>query len=101
MSVTCEAPINIAVIKYWGKKDEEQNLPLNPYYLLQLLLSYSRSLSVTISMDFIKTRTTVSFSDSETQDRLFLNGKYFFFFFLINFFFQSNFLWILSTENTN
>ncbi|XP_041654963.1 diphosphomevalonate decarboxylase [Cheilinus undulatus] len=61
--VTCTAPVNIAVIKYWGKRDEELILPINS------------SLSVTLHQDQLKTTTTVSTSRSFQEDRIWLNGK--------------------------
>ena len=60
--VSCIAPTNIAVIKYWGKRDVVANLPINS------------SLSVTLSMDNLRTTTTVCASDRYDQDRLWLNG---------------------------
>ncbi|KAJ9081514.1 diphosphomevalonate decarboxylase [Entomophthora muscae] len=62
-TITCSAPVNIAVIKYWGKRDEELILPTNS------------SLSCTLSQDQLQTRTSVSFSPTYTKDRLWLNGK--------------------------
>ena len=44
--VTVRTPVNIAVIKYWGKRDEKLNLPLHS------------SLSVTLSMENMYTETT-------------------------------------------
>jgi len=50
--VTCQAPVNIAVIKYWGKRDEELILPLNS------------SLSVTLGIDELHSITTVAVSQT-------------------------------------
>ncbi|XP_065126108.2 diphosphomevalonate decarboxylase [Paramisgurnus dabryanus] len=61
--VTCTAPVNIAVIKYWGKRDEELILPINS------------SLSVTLHQDQLKTTTTIACSRSFQEDRIWLNGK--------------------------
>ncbi|KAM6980178.1 diphosphomevalonate decarboxylase [Aplochiton taeniatus] len=60
--VTCTAPVNIAVIKYWGKRDEELILPINS------------SLSVTLHQDQLKTTTTVACSRYFQEDRIWLNG---------------------------
>ncbi|XP_029354537.1 diphosphomevalonate decarboxylase isoform X1 [Echeneis naucrates] len=61
--VTCTAPVNIAVIKYWGKRNEELILPINS------------SLSVTLHQDQLKTTTTIATSRSFQEDRIWLNGK--------------------------
>ncbi|TRZ00361.1 hypothetical protein DNTS_030403 [Danionella cerebrum] len=61
--VTCTAPVNIAVIKYWGKRDEDLILPVNA------------SLSVTLHQDQLKTTTTVACSRSFQRDRIWLNGR--------------------------
>ncbi|KAI8053681.1 diphosphomevalonate decarboxylase [Gilbertella persicaria] len=61
-TVTCTAPVNIAVIKYWGKRDTDLILPTNS------------SLSVTLSQDILHSKTTISASKEFTQDRLWLNG---------------------------
>ncbi|KAL1305569.1 hypothetical protein AAFC00_007175 [Neodothiora populina] len=56
------APVNIAVIKYWGKRDAKLNLPTNS------------SLSVTLSQDDLRTHTTASCSPAYQSDSLLLNG---------------------------
>ncbi|NXI34065.1 MVD1 decarboxylase, partial [Galbula dea] len=61
--VTCSAPVNIAVIKYWGKRDNDLILPINS------------SLSVTLHQDQLKTTTTAATSRDFTEDRLWLNGE--------------------------
>jgi diphosphomevalonate decarboxylase len=61
--VTCTAPVNIAVIKYWGKRDEKLILPLNS------------SLSGTLHQETLRTQTTVMASEKFTEDEIILNGK--------------------------
>ena len=53
---------NIAVVKYWGKRDSDLNLP------------YNGSVSVTMD-EAVSTRTTVQFIPSLSHDELFLNKK--------------------------
>ncbi|SPO26248.1 related to MVD1 - mevalonate pyrophosphate decarboxylase [Ustilago trichophora] len=61
---TCSAPVNIAVIKYWGKKDTTLILPTND------------SLSVTLDQDHLRSVTTARADASFAgQDRLWLNGE--------------------------
>lgn len=62
-SVTCTAPVNIAVVKYWGKRDETLVLPLNS------------SVSVTLSQNQLRAKTTITASESFTEDKLWLNGR--------------------------
>ncbi|KAJ2895716.1 diphosphomevalonate decarboxylase-like protein [Zalerion maritima] len=58
------APVNIAVVKYWGKRDTKLNLPTNS------------SLSVTLSQADLRTLTTASCSASYSDgDNLTLNGE--------------------------
>ncbi|KAK3997754.1 vitamin B6 photo-protection and homoeostasis-domain-containing protein [Cladorrhinum sp. PSN332] len=60
------APVNIAVVKYWGKRDAKLNLPTNS------------SLSVTLSQADLRTLTTASCSASfpaSEGDSLLLNGS--------------------------
>jgi diphosphomevalonate decarboxylase len=52
---------NIALVKYWGKRDEE------------LILPYNSSISVTL--DNLFTHTTVEFSKYFPEDKVFINGK--------------------------
>ncbi|GFZ06014.1 mevalonate diphosphate decarboxylase 1 [Actinidia rufa] len=63
--VTAQTPTNIAVIKYWGKRDEDLILPIN------------HSISVTLDPEHLCTTTTVAVSPSFDQDRMWLNGKEF------------------------
>ena len=53
------APANIALCKYWGKRNAELNLPVNS--------------SLSISLGKLGTRTIIKFS--KNADRIFLNGK--------------------------
>ncbi|KAI9849568.1 MAG: diphosphomevalonate decarboxylase [Thelocarpon superellum] len=58
------APVNIAVIKYWGKRD------------IPLILPTSSSLSVTLSQDDLRAHTTATCSSSYAPaDTLLLNGE--------------------------
>ncbi|KAF5351694.1 hypothetical protein D9756_007747 [Leucocoprinus leucothites] len=60
---TASAPVNIACIKYWGKRDTKLILPTNS------------SLSVTLDQDHLRSTTTSRADPSFTRDRLWLNGK--------------------------
>ncbi|KZT58859.1 mevalonate pyrophosphate decarboxylase [Calocera cornea HHB12733] len=60
---TVTTPVNIAVIKYWGKRSVALNLPTNA------------SLSVTLHQDQLCTTTTAQCSKEFASDRLWLNGK--------------------------
>ncbi|EJF55832.1 Diphosphomevalonate decarboxylase [Dichomitus squalens LYAD-421 SS1] len=59
---TASAPVNIACIKYWGKRDTKLILPTNS------------SLSVTLDQDHLRSTTTSRADPSFQQDRLWLNG---------------------------
>ncbi|EGO00231.1 hypothetical protein SERLA73DRAFT_180701 [Serpula lacrymans var. lacrymans S7.3] len=59
---TASAPVNIACIKYWGKRDTKLILPTNS------------SLSVTLDQDHLRSTTTSRADPSFTKDRLWLNG---------------------------
>ncbi|KAH9978734.1 Diphosphomevalonate decarboxylase [Lactifluus volemus] len=60
---TVSAPVNIACIKYWGKRDTKLILPTNS------------SLSVTLDQDHLRSTTTSRADSSFDKDRLWLNGK--------------------------
>ncbi|OCH84200.1 Diphosphomevalonate decarboxylase [Obba rivulosa] len=59
---TASAPVNIACIKYWGKRDTKLILPTNS------------SLSVTLDQDHLRSTTTSRADASFEKDRLWLNG---------------------------
>ncbi|KAI8790940.1 diphosphomevalonate decarboxylase [Biomphalaria glabrata] len=63
LCVTCTAPVNIAVIKYWGKRNEKLILPTNS------------SLSVTLGQDELRAKTSVAVSSDFIEDKMWLNGK--------------------------
>ncbi|PWZ36573.1 Diphosphomevalonate decarboxylase MVD2, peroxisomal [Zea mays] len=63
LMATGRTPTNIAVIKYWGKRDEALILPIND------------SISVTLDPDHLCATTTVAVSPSFPSDRMWLNGK--------------------------
>ncbi len=63
-TVTCESPSNIALVKYWGKK--ENQIPANP--------------SISFTLNNCKTKTTLSYKKRETitdnfKFEIFLEGK--------------------------
>ena len=59
---TATAPVNIACIKYWGKRNTKLILPTNS------------SLSVTLDQDHLRSTTTSRADASFKKDRLWLNG---------------------------
>ncbi|RHZ86782.1 hypothetical protein Glove_46g60 [Diversispora epigaea] len=59
---TSTSPVNIAVIKYWGKRDTTLILPTNS------------SLSVTLSQENLQSKTTIRASPDFKKTRLWLNG---------------------------
>lgn len=61
MQAMARAHSNIALIKYWGKRDETLMLPANS--------------SVSMTLDAFYTTTTVSFESGLTQDAFFLNHR--------------------------
>jgi len=59
--ITAEAKPNIAFIKYWGNRDQELRLPVSG--------------SISMNLEGLFTRTTVSFSASLKADSLCINGR--------------------------
>ena len=59
-TVTAQAAPNIAFIKYWGNRDNILRLPMNG--------------SISMNLDGLYTRTTVSFQPSLPFDELIING---------------------------
>lgn len=62
MRAAAQAQPNIALIKYWGKKDLQTNLPAVG--------------SLSITLDSLWTRVTVDFPDDGQPDRLQVNGEF-------------------------
>lgn len=60
---TSTGPVNIATLKYWGKRDKDLNLPTN------------NSISVTLDQNDLKTLTTASCSELFKEDHLWINGE--------------------------
>lgn len=61
MRGSCVARANIALAKYWGKSDEALNLPAVP--------------SVSLTLDALRTETTVTRDPSLTEDVVTLDGQ--------------------------
>ncbi|CDW56850.1 GHMP kinases N domain containing protein [Trichuris trichiura] len=59
-SLQIRAPVNLALVKYWGKLDESQMIPLND------------SISITINELFVDTRITAI---DGSEDRVSVNGR--------------------------
>ena len=60
MKAKARAHANIALIKYWGKRDEELHLPMNS--------------SLSLTLDAFYTETEVEFSDEFKEDSFVLDG---------------------------
>ncbi|GAA5909213.1 diphosphomevalonate decarboxylase MVD1 [Sporobolomyces salmoneus] len=70
---TCTAPVNIAVVKYWGKRDTSLILPTNSSLSVTLSQDDLRSLTTARAIPPTTTSSTSSSSESNV-DRLWLNG---------------------------
>jgi len=58
--VTFDAPPNIALVKYWGVRDPTLALPYNS--------------SISVTLDRLRSRTTVRFDPTAGSDRVVING---------------------------
>jgi diphosphomevalonate decarboxylase len=63
LTITAVSPVNIALVKYWGKADEENVIPINS------------SLSMTLSTDDLCSTTTVILSADVKENVIVLNGE--------------------------
>lgn len=61
MEAVAQAQPNIALVKYWGKKPQGENVPATP--------------SLSLTLDTLWTRTRVRFSRTEERDRFSINEK--------------------------
>ncbi len=61
MRITAKANSNIALIKYWGKRNSDLNLPAVG--------------SISVTLEGLSTQTTTRFETGLQNDRLLLNGK--------------------------
>jgi len=57
------SPVNIALVKYWGKRD------------VSLILPFNDSISLTLDENYLGTRTVVRYSTEFVDDEICLNGK--------------------------
>lgn len=62
MKQTAKANVNIALIKYWGKKNVEWNLPLTS--------------SISLTLDKFYTKTTVEYKKELIEDHLYIDDKF-------------------------
>lgn len=60
MKAKARAHTNIALIKYWGKSDEDLSIPMNS--------------SLSLTLDAFFTETEVEFTDGISKDKFYLNG---------------------------
>eukprot|EP00796_Vickermania_ingenoplastis_P012505 gene12505-8561_t len=63
--VTVVAPINIAFIKYWGKREGGE----------KLILPTNDSFSITLSTSPFRSKTSISLSKERADDEVWLNGS--------------------------